>query len=254
MVRTVTSTTLSIQTDLTESPPANSSGILHGSNGKHVFCWIADSSHLNVAVNHLVKQKYDRDGLIFIPYSSKDNWIKTYTYATPSLECTENGQINHLIQHSLTSEQLSKLISSGNSNDYQLQKKIETKKEIEYPQLTQRNKKRKIGIELLTNSILTNAERDVLHIEIFKYFSWLKTTLEEVELVHAGTRTLLNTCAASAKVGECAELVMNVFKVVGDNNADEKLGEIPLLEKVLGDELDKLVPKAVLREFDTYLF
>ena len=120
-----------------------------------------------------------------------------------------------------------------------------------------RKKPRKAGIEMLPSSILTNAERDVLHIEIYKYFNWLKTALEEVEVIHAGKRTLGNACASSVSVNGLRGVMEGVFKVVGkndvtgDNNVSSmpgRMGDIPLLERILSDELAKLVVKAPIRE------
>lgn len=257
MVRTVTSYTLSLQTDFVESPPINSGGILTGTSSEDsqtVFCWIANDSHINVAIEHLASKNYDKDALMFIPYSSKDNWVARYAFANPSIEVSEDGQLHHLFQHSLTSEQLGKLIASGNSSNAPSEAAAggNTEATKRHSQLKQRQKKRRAGMELLSNSILTNAERDVLHVEIYKYFTWLKTALEEVEVTHAGKRTLGNACATSTKVQECMDVVKSAFTVVGKNTVeDETVGGSPLLEKVLGDDLSKLVVKAPLREFYT---
>lgn len=124
--------------------------------------------------------------------------------------------------------------------------------------LQQRSKAhRRAGIERLT-SMLTNAERDVLHVELYRYLAWLKARLEEVEEADAGKRTLLNVCASSEGVGECLEGLKGAFKILERNpvvvNDDDgacksKNGAVkmPLLERVLGDELAKLVVKAPLR-------
>lgn len=208
-----------------------------------------------MAVDHLAAKNYDEESLLFIPYSSKENWVAKYPFANPSLEVSGDGHLHHLVQHSLTSEQLRKLIASGNSNSSgvpnEAASSADAAEEVsKYPQLKQRKKQRRAGIELLSNSVLTNAERDVLHVELFKYFSWLKTALEEVEVTHAGKRTLGNACATSSKVRECMDAVRSAFSVVNRNTAvNETVVGSPLLERVLGNQLAKLVVKVPLREY-----
>ncbi|KAL3778799.1 hypothetical protein ACHAWO_012138 [Cyclotella atomus] len=261
MVRTVTSTTLTLQTDFVDSPPPiHCGGILAGSSPSSgpIFCWIANpSSHLSVAVDHLTSKNYDSEALEFIPYSAKDAWAAAYPFANPSLEVNADGQLVQLIQHSLTSEQLGRLIASGNSNTIHYDPEAaelgsgDASKKVMYPQLQQRKKHKRAGMELLSNSVLTNAERDVLHVEIFKYFAWLKVALEEVEVTHAGKRTLGNACATSVKVQECCDVIESAFAVVKKNVDGIGNGgassSTPLLEKVLGEELAKLVVKVPLR-------
>ena len=240
MVRTVTTALLSLQTDLTSSPPINSCGILHGSTPtQQIFCWILDASHLNVASDHLIHNiGCIEETLVFIPYSSKDNWNSAYSFAIPSLECSASGQMKLLSPQSL----------KGPTNDTS---KSPTTSPIKYPQLKQRKSGRKAGIELLSSSKLTNAERDVLHIEMYKYLTWLRVALEEVEVVHAGKRTLGNAPATSSSVGEVVEAMDRAFKVVGVNTDHACVaGKSPLLERCLGKELAKLVVAAPLRKFN----
>eukprot|EP00956_Cyclotella_meneghiniana_P035002 scaffold110210_cov36-Cyclotella_meneghiniana.AAC.2 len=110
MVTTVTSTTftLTLQTDLTESPPPNTPGILHGTKQSRpgtasLFLWVADSNHLDTAVAHLsTVMGYNADSLLFIPYSSKENWIKNYPFAVPAMEWDEQCAktvMDHVAQH-----------------------------------------------------------------------------------------------------------------------------------------------------------
>lgn len=251
MVTTVTSTTLTLQTDLTESPPLNTPGILHGKKQSWnsarldtttLFLWVADSTHLAAAVAHLsTAMGYNADSLLFIPYSNKENWIKNYSYAIPSMECDEEGVI-------VTVDTVPSLPAMD----------VTSSSLREHTSSKQRKKsQRKAGIELLPSSMLTNPERDALHIEIYKYFNWLKTALEEVEVIHAGKRTLGNACANSANVDDLRGVMESVFKVVGENdvagvNSDNsipgRMGDIPMLERILGGELAKLVVKAPIRE------
>lgn len=39
------------------------------------------------------KRKFDEKSLVFIPYSSRDNWVRRYPVAVPTLECTREGVI-----------------------------------------------------------------------------------------------------------------------------------------------------------------
>eukprot|EP00956_Cyclotella_meneghiniana_P005764 scaffold7460_cov64-Cyclotella_meneghiniana.AAC.8 len=256
MVTTVTSTTLTLQTDLTESPPLNTPGILHGTKQSWnsarldtttLFLWVADSTHLATAVAHLsTVMGYNADSLLFIPYSNKENWIKNYSFAIPAMECDDEGVIVTVDNTNGIATNNSSVLDHVASSSSSLREHSSSSKH--------RKKPRKAGIEMLPSSILTNAERDVLHIEIYKYFNWLKTALEEVEVIHAGKRTLGNACANSVSVNGLRGVMEGVFKVVGkndvtggDNNVSSmpgRMGDIPLLERILSDELAKLVVKA----------
>lgn len=39
------------------------------------------------------KRKFDEDTLVFVPYSTRDNWVRRYPVAVPTLECTREGVI-----------------------------------------------------------------------------------------------------------------------------------------------------------------
>eukprot|EP00581_Thalassiosira_minuscula_P017602 CAMPEP_0183716514 /NCGR_PEP_ID=MMETSP0737-20130205/10407_1 /TAXON_ID=385413 /ORGANISM="Thalassiosira miniscula, Strain CCMP1093" /LENGTH=413 /DNA_ID=CAMNT_0025945803 /DNA_START=227 /DNA_END=1468 /DNA_ORIENTATION=+ len=58
----------------------------------HTFAWVANSLYIESALTQLEKRGYDRAaGVVFIPYSTKRNWIERYPQAAPSLECIDDN-------------------------------------------------------------------------------------------------------------------------------------------------------------------
>ena len=227
MVQTASSFTCTYSSDIpdvSQDPSSCTRGILHGSrppgNGKRqatIFCWIDDEPSLQTAVAHLTggTEGYDPDSFVFIPYSSKKAWCASYPNAKLSLECT-NSQIT--FHCTVKNNQL--------SQDKKKKKRGRPKKKSD------------VGIESHPDSVLTNTQRDLLHLEIYKYLNGLYHMLTELE----GTKNRLgNICANSTDVAELMECAMKTFgKVIECNfKVDEDWRESPsLLEQVMGDELE----------------
>lgn len=81
----------------------NSTGVVHGiryiddgtpsPREQNVFCWVRDAQHIEAVGEYLKKRKFAEHTLVFVPYSTRDNWIRRYPLAVPTLECTKEGVI-----------------------------------------------------------------------------------------------------------------------------------------------------------------
>jgi len=101
MVRTSTITTITFRSDVVNT--SINTGILHGvryiddgtaaAREQNVFCWVRDATHIETVGDYLKKRKFDEKSLVFVPYSTRDNWIRRYPLAIPTLECTKEGVI-----------------------------------------------------------------------------------------------------------------------------------------------------------------
>ena len=57
--------------------------------------WVSNSLCIEKAIRHLEEEcGYDRgSGIVFIPYSTRANWISDYPMAHPTLEMSERGEV-----------------------------------------------------------------------------------------------------------------------------------------------------------------
>ena len=105
MVHTLSHSSITFVSDL-DAPfqLGSTSGVLHGNKkstddsiGFHIttiFVWVSRYVHVDSTVDHLCDQfGYDKESFVFVPYSNKENWIKNYSYAIPSMECDSQGNV-----------------------------------------------------------------------------------------------------------------------------------------------------------------
>ena len=102
MVRTSATATITFRSDLT-APFGSLTGVVHGvryindgttiEREQSVFCWVRDFRHIVAVEQYLTKRKFDEASLVFVPYSTRENWIRRYPLAVPTLECTKEGVI-----------------------------------------------------------------------------------------------------------------------------------------------------------------
>jgi hypothetical protein len=270
MVRTVKSSSLTFQTDLSSDlSESHSSGILHGfrcslpsEREEHIFCWIVDSAKMDKAVDHVASRDFDRDSLVFIPFSNKRNWLNKYPHADPALDCNEAGELTvhfslgpdtNALEHGCNQPKHHHTDTQPNNDATAPASSNISYTHIKPPKIS---KKRKFGIEETVTARLTNAERDVLHVEIYKYFRWLKHALYQMETDNAGKRMLGNACATSDSIAQALDVLESTFKVISHNINEEAGGaaptaaatvSTPFLENSLGHHLGRMVEKAALR-------
>jgi hypothetical protein len=162
-MKLVTSTTLSLQSDLAPDT-LHSCGIIHAyksTNAEYgpqqdVFLWLANANVSGLAVGHLVQLGYAPESIEFIPYSSKNNWTANYPYLVPALECDAEGSVG-AFRSNCTAASATKAASST--------------------AVANPKKRKRGGSRIYKNAVLTNDLRDELHIQMYKYFQWLKHKL-----------------------------------------------------------------------------
>jgi len=191
---------------------------------EHAFAWIEDKAHLESALNHFESCRFDREKMVFIPYSTKRNWLDQYPQALPVVECTHDGEILVGLG-ALGSTTLAEYAAGGTAtalqstvgrdavvNNYST---TATAKNIDGETAAEATKERKRKNSRAMykynkrnmfddNSLLPDAERDELHIEIYNYLSWLHAKLVEVE-----GRAAEATAAAQAAEADAESLTGN---------------------------------------------
>ena len=185
-LRIVDKSSFSFETDLpASSRNIHPSGILHvlrtteaANNGhgriEHIFAWIEDLLHVDAALKHLQENAYDcSNGLTFIPYSTKRNWTLRYPHAAPALECDGDGKVTVYMNYRPYPNGLGELGEAAPLEYHPPTMRIEKKRKNKA-----KNKNRNL---LQDKAFLPDAERDELHIEIYKYFSWLYFKLSDVQ-------------------------------------------------------------------------
>jgi hypothetical protein len=120
MVRTSTVATITFRSDVLSKAHSTTTGVLHGiryiddgteeAREQNVFCWVRDSSHLEKVGDYLKKRKYDEATLVFVPYSTRDNWMRRYPLAVPTLECTKEGIVVDREKSSVNNAKTSEII------------------------------------------------------------------------------------------------------------------------------------------------
>jgi hypothetical protein len=198
--------TLVLQSDLPENETqTHPSGIIHSnSNGviRDTFLWVSDLTFIQSATNHLIEQGYTDQDLVFIPFSSKENWIKSYPFLTPSLECDDNGTVGAF-------------------------------------QPPTPPKRKRGGTRMHKSVVLTNDLRDELHIQIYRYFHWLLPLVSDNQSTHYGRRLLQESGLSILGVQSMLSTIESIFPMVKSlpSNDDDVS---PILEHKIEDELGML--------------
>lgn len=173
--------------------------------------WVADVNAMESAVNYFTTQGYDADDLVLIPFTSKYNWVKSYPYAVPSLECDDEGQIVDFAFDSSPS--------------------------------SEKKKPRRRGRRLWKQAVLTNDTRDELHIQIYKYFRWFLHQLNNLKSTAHGRVVIRESGLKVAKVQTIVEAFQSAFVAITYDSTMSEIGtmletdKFPLLEQALECEL-----------------
>ena len=238
-MKSITNLTFTLQSDLGGDPTV--SGMLHAPKPNNnerdgpqhdAFLWLADSTVNEPAMRHLIEQGYDAERIVFIPYSSKNNWAQNYPFIVPSMECDANGTLR-AYQPTGTA-----------SADPDVQANTLPPGETKPPSSTSTKRRKRGGLRFHKSVSLPNDVRDELHIQIYKYFQWLlhklnenqSTTNGRLKLSECGfsafaTQALLSTMESNFPV--CKSLSGSVSEVLGDEY-------VPLLEHAIEGELGQL--------------
>ena len=198
---------------------------------------------------------------VFLPYSTKRNWVRKYPHAAPAMDLNKEGETVVYLNWRPFPNALG-YVPEGTSR----RERGNDDDDLTYPQLKRskisHRKKRKCGMEETQTALLTNAERDVLHVEIYEYFRWLKDALGEMEAKNAGRKVLGNACATSESMVDALRAMESTFRVISTNVSDgtndnngaaatattsSAAVTTPFLERALGEELSRKVEKTTLR-------
>ena len=79
---------------------------------------------------------------------------------------------------------------------------------------TTTKKRKRGGPRLSKHAILTNEERDELHREIYKYFSWLHDEMNEMQTSSNGRRSMVDVGGSIGSVRDVMDVMEVGFKVV----------------------------------------
>lgn len=173
---------------------------------EHAFAWITNSLHVELAMKHLETHGFDRnDGIVFIPYSTKANWLDRYPHAAPALETNDAGKVvvylnwrpypNGLGQLGGTSDGTAAGEDAGAAVQPMELDAVATdvldvdddaSSSLAPSTAGKRRRSSSARGGRLSNilqdpSCLPDPERDELHVEIYRYFSWLHGRLDAIE-------------------------------------------------------------------------
>mmetsp|Transcript_2446 Transcript_2446/g.5319 ORF Transcript_2446/g.5319 Transcript_2446/m.5319 type:complete len:557 (-) Transcript_2446:45-1715(-) len=165
---------------------------------EHIFAWIANSLHIELAMSHLEQNGFDDDdSIVFIPYSNQRNWLDRYPHAEPALAVDETGNciihthkrpypngLGRLDENPSYSSYYSRKrkndCNNGNNGSaaaaYSCGDSSSMTMEVEH-----QSKERVRTNMLQDTSFLPDLERDELHIEIYNYLKWLHVKLSTLE-------------------------------------------------------------------------
>mmetsp|Transcript_24877 Transcript_24877/g.53664 ORF Transcript_24877/g.53664 Transcript_24877/m.53664 type:complete len:789 (-) Transcript_24877:315-2681(-) len=211
------------------SSPSSSSSSGAGRE-EHSFAWIANYDTVETALCHLERYGFTRDAVQFVPFSSKTNWITKYPHAFPYVDCDEGGTVTGFpywsphAQSALdippevvhVAAQPSTAAAIGRSATATVIGREPAK--VGVP-----SKKKGGGIgNRLTNTLLTNSERNQLHNEIYNYFSWLNNQVAELETSESGRRQVKKADLHASSLKGLLFKLESTFKVVGQLQQKKK--------------------------------
>ena len=154
----------------------------------HTYVWVANTLNIDAAFHKLASEGYDRQrDVVFIPYTSLDNWIGRYPHAAPGYVCEGDGDV---VPYDDGSDDEAE---EGGGAASQRKSKKKKKKWGEKPTPTekaaireekarQRRYQKRANTNMLNDrTCIPDIERDELHIEIYNYLSWLHDRLSELD-------------------------------------------------------------------------
>jgi len=211
------------------TPASSEPNALSKGREEHSFAWISNSLHIEAAIKHLEKFDFDRsDGIVFIPYSTKRNWLDHYPHAAPALETTESGEIvvylnwrpypnglselgkgaGDASQQPTLNEATTASADTNIADDTNINDCVPAKKK-------RKHSRRKTLNIMQDKSLLPDAERDELHVEIYNYMSWLHEKLSAIERKNEAAEA----AAAAAEADSRTATLASEDEVV--NNEDD---------------------------------
>jgi hypothetical protein len=114
---------------------------------------------------------------------------------------------------------------------------------------TRKRGRPRIKKKLFHSAILSHSEREILHVQIYKYFSWLHAQLVQLEQETTGKRLMSRVGISSDGVGavmdEMGEGFRAISRFVEDEDGDTEINEgVPFLEEGLATHWEKMAQEA----------
>eukprot|EP00956_Cyclotella_meneghiniana_P011586 scaffold16276_cov49-Cyclotella_meneghiniana.AAC.6 len=197
----VSKSTIELQSDIPESShETHKCGILHATNQsgegrlqnkQHCFVWLSDTSHYGNVYDYLVKYGYNN--VVFIPYSCQKSWIENYPLAPLHSYTDSNGKCVDTADNATATSTAnhSSNTSSISINTVNNAAATSTDNFSNTPSSSIRiNQKQKQ--KLFPEAILSDFERDALHVQIYRYFAWLHSHLAKMETSNTGIFAMIH--------------------------------------------------------------
>ncbi|KAL7466486.1 hypothetical protein ACHAXS_006786 [Conticribra weissflogii] len=252
----------------------------HATEDETNFENVEPNTHLHATLAHLERFGFLAKNVKFIPFSSKANWIYRYPHAYPYIECNEVGEVSGFpYWNPSTGTDLSNPIggtfhpSLGMGRDacQDDPTKYFLCRSVDAPAANTGNDgirtdiaaaatatavaaaastaiaasaptSEKRGKSILRAAMLSDKEREQLHLEIYDYFQWLDSELTQLETTHDGRRTTSNAGLVVSGLRNVIARMEGTFRVVRERDDAEKEASAtgsgaPFLEEVLGSAL-----------------
>jgi len=272
------------RSDLTKSSRgAHNSGVLHATRlsragrEEHCFAWVANVTgpgHLDSALSHLERFGFARSDVVFVPYSTRSNWCERYPVAYPHILCDGDGRCFGAPYWSGGGDAYTSAGTGAAAGPGQI---AVTADGLVAPSSGPRSARSGRGFgprrtrRMIPNSNLPQEERDVLHVEMYRYLTWLRRTLDAADGVEAaavggsapGVRRAVSTGAgvSPANLTRLISVMEDTFRCVraavpqadgapagegaaAPSAASASAGRMPFLEGSLGDPLGRLADAA----------
>mmetsp|Transcript_6664 Transcript_6664/g.15113 ORF Transcript_6664/g.15113 Transcript_6664/m.15113 type:complete len:805 (+) Transcript_6664:156-2570(+) len=220
-LETVNRSTFTFRSDITTlGRDTHKSGTLHATKNadgreEHAFAWLDDKSHVNVenVTSHLAQFGFRDSRILFIPYSSLENWMHRYPHACPYMQCDDKGVIKGM-------PHFQQCINNDPSQAAAIESTAKASSSSRPTKKQKRSSTKNIP-KIMPTANLTDAERSQLHIEIYTYFSWLHTELIELETTEPGRRRVRGAGISVPGMQNLMSKLESTFRNVGEYKTKE---------------------------------
>jgi hypothetical protein len=195
------------------------------SREEHAFAWVSDyDAHVHIVVSHLERYGFPRDDICFVPYSCKSAWVYRYPHAYPYVNCDVRGNVTgfpHYSPSAISALDIPPEIVDASTSIGMVEAIARGEREMErHCRVDVRGRGAAIrgrgGRDRLSDFVtLNNAERDALHVEIYKYFAWLSSKVVELETTESGRRSVKRADYTASGLRGLLSKLEGTFKAIG---------------------------------------
>ena len=206
LMKTVESSSISFDSDIDSAlRDTHRTGVIHAIHPHttsiiSVFAWVNDKEEIPASPLRHYLNKSCFSSVRFIPYSSKSNWLNTYPHAVIATDQKGTTQENILLHQPKKTmlpiqipdeteiEETSQVydkVDARNDTGSEGGKAKSTAATLEAETIKQCLKVNKQP-KLFEAALLSNNERDQLHLEAYKYFQWLFKEITKLRSTREG--------------------------------------------------------------------